>query len=173
MHRRIITTVLAVSALAPAAAHAAGGGPQDPLLSGYGSPGTGAQVVLPAPAPAAGKSGREAARTLDPAVTETPRALSTPAGTGGSSSGSSPSSSSSSSSGSGSGTRGATSHGAKGSSTVLQSRPVAERRLLLAAARAGKADAPLVHTSDLAILVVAVLALAGFALTARPKRRHG
>ncbi len=156
MQRRIITLLLALAALAPAsAAHAAGGG-QDPLLSGYGSPGTGEQLVLPAPAAGAGKAARAAGRTLDPAVTESPAALAVPG---------------SRSSGKSTGGKSAGSHEA--AVPELTSRPVAERRAIVAAATAGRTESPLFDTSDLSILAVALIALTGFALTARSHRRHG
>jgi hypothetical protein len=160
MQRRIITTFLALAALAPAtAAHATGSG-QDPLLSGYGSPGTGEQMVLPAPAAGTGKAAAAARTTLDPAVTESPEALAAPP---------------------------APSHGSSapshGSSTggrptrtqlpELTTRPVAERKAIVAAATAGRAESPLFDTSDLYMFAAAAIALAGFALTARSNRRHG
>lgn len=152
MQRRIITTVLTLAALAPAASAHASGGAQDPLLSGYGSPGTGEQVVLPPPAAGTGKSAAASSDSLDPAVTETPAALAAPR---------------TESAGGSSGRKAAQ------SASTVRLRPVAERRAIIAAASAGKAEAPLFDTSDLTILAIAMAALAGFALAARPHRRHG
>jgi hypothetical protein len=161
MQRRILITALALAALLAApAAHAAGGG-QDPLLSGYGSPGTGEQYVLPPPAAGTGKAARAASRTLDPAVTESPQALAAPVAR--------TSASTPGGGGAAKGTRGQTK--TKTTTPLVAQRVSSERAIIAVATR--PATAPLFTTLDLALVAFAGLALAGFALATRSDRRHG